>query len=184
MKTSAVALAVILSSLVFSQTSSATSTPPGCENGRSQAQTCTATFYGPVYVNGFGSAFIPCLNNGKGENVVFSDTESTILYYTVTSGKRNGFFMSVGGGMHGKGQTTGINYTARGSTQQSFADWVPFNLDGSFDGEGQFTYTDNYYVNSTSPVTNHIWHRTQRFEETKNGDVYTLYTHPDEVVCK
>jgi hypothetical protein len=183
MKISGVALAVILSSLVFSQTSSATANPPGCDSGRSHATSCLATYYGTVYVNGFGSAFIPCLNGGKGENVVFSDVEETIFSYTVTDGKRNGYFMSVGGGMHGKGQTTGINYTARGSTQDSFANWVPTNPDGTQDGEGQFIYTDNYYVNSTSPVTNHIWHRTQRFEETKNGNVYTLYTHPDEVVC-
>jgi hypothetical protein len=116
MKVAIAAIAILMSSIVLSQTSSATSDPPGCENGRSTALTRTATFYGQVFVNGFGSSFIPCLNHGKGENVVFSDTESTILFYKVTSGKRNGFFMSVGGGMHGKGQTTGINYTARGST--------------------------------------------------------------------
>jgi hypothetical protein len=110
------------------------------------------------------------------------DTEATILFYKVTAGKRNGFFMSVGGGMHGKGQTTGINYTARGSTQQSFADWVPFNPDGSFNGDGEFTYTDNYYINSTAPVTNHIWHRTVRFSETNGG--MNGSQEPDEVVCR
>ena len=84
MKTSAAALAVILSSLVFSQTSSATANPPGCDSGRSHATSCLATYYGTVYVNGFGSAFIPCLNGAKGENVVFSDVEETIFSYTVT----------------------------------------------------------------------------------------------------
>jgi hypothetical protein len=181
MKTPAVALAVILLSLVFSQTSSATANPPGCDSGRSKALTCLANFYGSVYVNGFGSAFIPCLNNGKGENVVFSDVEETTLFYTVTAGARNGWFMSVGGGMHGKGQTTGINYTARGSTQDSFANWVPYNPDGSMNGDGEFTYTDNYYINSTSPVTNHIWHRTTRFTISNNGNTLTL--QPVEVVC-
>jgi hypothetical protein len=137
-----------------------------------------------VYVNGFGSAFIPCLNHGKGENVVFIAVETTVFQYAVTDGKRNGYIMSVGGGMHGKGETTGINYTALGSTDDVLLNWVPFNADGSFDGEGQFTYTDNYYIHATSPVVNIIWHRVQRFEETKVGDVYTLYTHPDEVFCR
>lgn len=164
-----VALALILSSLALSQSSLAQTSKPVLQN-----------FYQPVYV----TAFIPCINGGKGENVTFSDTETELFWYSVTGGKRNGFFMSVGGGMHGKGETSGVNYTARGSTQQSFAHWVPFNPDGSLDGEGQFTYTDNYYVNSTTPVTNHIWHRTQRFEKTKAGGVYTLFTHPDEVVCR
>ena len=37
--------------------------------------------------------------------------------------------MSVSGGMHGKGQTTGINYTARGNTDDSLRNWVPYNAD-------------------------------------------------------
>jgi hypothetical protein len=182
MKSAFAALVVLLSSLVFTQISSASSNPPGCENGRSTAQTCTATFYGQVSVPGFGSSFIPCLNGGKGENVIFTDTESTLFYYKVTAGKRNGFLMSVGGGMHGKGQTTGINYTARDSTQNSFANWIPFNPDGSANGDGEFTYTDNYYINSTYPVTNHIWHRTVRFSVTNNGVNGTQ--EPDQVVCR
>jgi hypothetical protein len=176
MKASAVALAVILSTLA----AAANANPPGCDSGWSQAQSCTTTYYQTVYV----TAFIPCLNGGRGENVTFSDVETTLYWYTVTAGKRNGFIMSVGGGMHGKGQITGINYTARGSTDDSLLNWAPYNPDGSFDGEGQFVYTDDYYINSTSPVTNHIWHRTQRFEEFKNGNVYTANFHPDEVVCR
>jgi hypothetical protein len=43
------------------------------------------------------------------------------------------------------------------------------------------TYTDNYYINSPSPVTNHIWHRTTRFTISNNGNNLTL--QPDEVVC-
>lgn len=169
---------VLLSTL----TASASSNPPGCENGRSQATHCIANFYGPVSVNGFGPAFIPCLNGGKGENVVFTSTQTTILYYTVTNGKRTGFFMTVGGGLTGTGQTTGIQYSARGSSQQSFANWMPFNADGSIDGEGQFSYTDNYYI--SAPGVNHIWHRTQRFENIKTGDVYTSHDDPVEVVCR
>jgi hypothetical protein len=179
MKTSAVALAVILSSLVFSQTSSATANPPGCDSFRSKATSCIATYWSPVSV----TAFIPCLNHGTGENVTFNDTQTTIFYYTLTNGKRNGFLMHVGGAMTGTGQKTGIYYRARGSTQNSIANWVPANPDGSMNGDGDFSYTDNYYVNSTSPgpVTNHIWHRTQRFTITNNGNNLTLQS--DEGVC-
>jgi hypothetical protein len=180
-KTSAVALAVILSSLVFSQTSSATANPPGCDSFRSKATSCTTTYWSAVSV----TAFIPCLNHGKGENVTFNDTQTIIFYYTLTNGKRNGFLMHVGGtSLTGRGQTTGIHYTALGSTQDSIANWVPANPDGSMNGDGDFSYTDNYYVNSTSPgpVTNQIWHRTQRFTISNNGITETV--QPDEVVCK
>lgn len=165
MKTSLLALAVLLSSLVSAQTS----------------KPVIQTFYQPTYV----TAFIPCLNHGKGENVTFSDTLTTVFWYTVTAGKRNGFIMFAStGGMHGKGQTTGISYTAHGSTQNGFANWVPTNPDGTTDGEGQFTYTDNYHISSSSPPDNHVWHRTQRFSVTKTGNVYTSQDQPDEVMCQ
>jgi hypothetical protein len=178
MKTAiAVFAAVILSSLA----ASASTNPPGCDLGTSKATTCLARYWAPVSV----TAFLPCLNQGRGENVTFTDTESTIFYYTVTNGKRNGFFMHVGGGpMFGKGQTTGIQYGAHGSTQNSLADWIPFNPDGSANGDGEFTYTDNYAVYSigTSPVQNHVWHRTRRFIFTNNSN--NLQLQPDEVVCQ
>jgi hypothetical protein len=173
MKYAAIAL-VIMSSLA----ASATSNPPGCDLGTSKAKTCTANLYGLVSV----AAFIPCINNGKGENVAFSNPQTTIFHYTVTNGARNGFLMFVGGGLTGKGQTTGIQYNARGSEQLDFADWVPFNPDGSANGDGEFTYNDNYYIYSTSPVVNVIWHRTQHFTLTNNS--MNLSLQPDEVVCR
>jgi hypothetical protein len=178
MKSAFAVLAIVLSSLVFPQAASAGSNPPGCDNGRSQAQSCIATYYQPFSV----VAFIPCLNQGKGENVTFSGPETTMFVYTVTSGKRNGFITSVGGQLRGTGSVTGIKYTAQGSTNDALLDWVPANLDGSKNGDGEFTYTDNYYIHSDSPVTNQVWHRTQRFEEFNNG--LNAKFHPDEVGCK
>src|SRR6185369_2906688 len=49
MKLAVAAIAVLISSAVLPQ-ASATSTPPGCENGRSTALTCTATFFVPTSV--------------------------------------------------------------------------------------------------------------------------------------
>jgi len=76
MRTSMVALALILSSLALSQSSLAQTSKPVLQN-----------FYQPVYV----TAFIPCINGGKGENVTFSDTETELFWYSVTGGKRNGW---------------------------------------------------------------------------------------------
>jgi hypothetical protein len=48
---------------------------------------------------------------------------------------------------------TGIHYAAWGSDQYTFTDWVPFNPDGTTDGEGVFVITDNFHVDSIFPVT-------------------------------
>lgn len=144
----------------------------------------------PVITTSYGTrvvtAFFPCLNSGRGENVTFSATEGAILYYTLTNGKETGFFMFTGGGLAGKGETTGIQYQAKGSTQWSFANFIPYNPDGSYNGEGQFVYTDNYYVYSHTPGVNlnFIWHRTQKFEDVRTNGTNQLFTHPDEVVCR
>jgi hypothetical protein len=88
------------------------------------------------------NVFVPCVNNGRGENVNFAASLGTIFYYVVTNGQENGFFMWVGT-LNGTGATTGIKYSATGSTQMSFNNFVPKNPDGSADGDGIFSYTDN-----------------------------------------
>ena len=86
--------------------------------------------------------------------------------------------------MHGTGQTTGIHYTAQGSTQDGFTDWIPFNPDGSANGDGVFSYSDNYYITSGHGAREIkvIWHRTQRFTLSNNGN--NLTEQPTVTVCK
>lgn len=184
MKATVVALAAV-AVLTLTLTASASSNPPGCDLGTSEAQSCTASHAETVYVNGFGSAFIPCLNHGQGENVVFSGTKQTLFFYTVTEGKRNGFSLFTGGalGLTGRGQTTGLRYRAWGTEDYAFENWVPYNPDGTFDGEGSFSITDDWHIRSSRGEI-HIWHRRVRFQDFKDGDVYTSQGQPDEVACQ
>jgi hypothetical protein len=173
MKASAVALAVILASLVLAQTSAAQSSAP-----------IVKTFYG----NGQLAGFMPCLNHGKGEWVFLTTAkQSAILSETITAGAQNGSYMWTptdphGAGLTGLGASTGILYTARGASQLRFTNWTP-DAPGSVGvGDGQFVQDDDYYVSSSSPALNYIWHQTTRFEITDNGK--TGINHPVETVCR
>lgn len=166
MKTSLIALAVILSSFGFSQSSLAQTTTTVT------MQTATVVLQ------------IPCLNrnNGGNETVTLTGVVRNVFTYNLANGKRNGF-TAWAGDFTGKGSATGHNYKAEGTTEETFTNWVPFNPDGTSDGDGSFVVTNIYHLRDLFYQDNGIlFHKVERFTISDDGLHATFL--PAEVVCK
>lgn len=166
MKTSLIALAVILSSFAFSQSS--------------LAQTTTTVSMQTVGVQ----IHIPCVNAAKGGDTVnlVGNNIRVVMNYTKANGTETGI-LTYAGTFTGKGGSTGHTYQAEGSVEHAFTNFVPFNSDGSPNGDGNFVYTyvlhltDQFYKDNGVLV-----HLVSRFVLTNDGNNATV--QPDQVVCK
>jgi hypothetical protein len=137
------------------------------------AQTTTST----IQTISFQLKMPGCVNNGKGENVNFSSTNTRVLYtYKLNAdGTKTGTYMYVPGySFTGRGATTGMSYTAYGSNDQEFANQDSF-------GDGQFSITQNYRV-FPAGLTSVAFHYQQNFTVTNQGN--TLQLPPAVTVCK
>jgi hypothetical protein len=140
MKSAAVALAVILSSLVAS------------------AQTSMSIQQVSIVTS------VPCANRGQGEIVTFTGTLKVLSYAnSEASGIHNGVFLSVGD-LVGKGQTTGRKYLANGSNEESFKNFV-FHPNG---GDGDFLFTIDLHV--TGKHENFLYHDAREFIVSNDGN--------------
>jgi len=118
-----------------------------------------------------------CLNHGRGEVVNLSGKVRVISYDVNVNGIRHGFVLYAGQ-LTGKGQSTGINYTATGSHEASYK-----GVDVA--GNGDYVFDDNFRLGSaytTNTVGGVTLHDKREFVLTNSGNTLTVL--PEESVCR
>ena len=162
MKSLLLALAIVLSSLAFSQSSLAQTTTP-----------TTIVSLGTVEF----SPLVPCVNNGKGEIIDFNQAAHTAEQYTQTA-SLTGFFFSAAT-YAGVGETTHRKYSGVGTYEQIF-----INQQGSNDEAGvtgDFTWAYRLNISSSQ---DHVLFRDIReaIYADINGNAKVTIV-PEQILC-
>ena len=107
-------------------------------------------------------AFVPCANDGAGEEVLVTGTLHVLEHVTIDA--RGGLHVKIHfqpQGATGVGLTTGDTYHATGVTQEHF------NATGVFND----TFINNFRMIGPGPNNNLLVHQTIHITITPNGDV-------------
>ena len=122
------------------------------------------------------SFFIPCANNGIGEDVFFEGTLHETFHVTIN---KNKFLLKIidnPQGITGIGQVTGDKYHATGETQQV--------INQSFtNGHFSSTYVNNFKLIGPGTGNNLLVHENYHLTVNANGTVTTEH-YNFSAVCK
>jgi hypothetical protein len=120
--------------------------------------------------------FIPCANNGNGENVTLSGTLHETFHTTLNNNKFQLKVIDNPQGISGIGDVTGDKYQATGETEQQFG--------GSLNnGQYEGSYVNNFRIIGQGRGNNYLVHETFHVTVNANGTVTTLLDHLS-VECK
>ena len=105
--------------------------------------------------------FVPCANNGAGENIELTGTIHILIHTTVNGNNFNTKYHFQPQGISGKGQTTGITYHGSGVTQEE--------IKGSLKNEKYMdTYINNFKI--AGHGVNYKIHNNMHITVNANGE--------------
>jgi hypothetical protein len=112
--------------------------------------------------------FVPCADNGVGENLNLSGPLHTLISFTMNGNNVSGYFHFQPQGISGTGETTGAKYTATGVTQQSFKSSLQ-------NGQANFTFVNNFRMIGQGPGNNFLIHETLHITMAADGTVTVMH---------
>jgi hypothetical protein len=112
--------------------------------------------------------FVPCADNGVGENLNLSGPLHTLISFTMNGNNVSGYFHFQPQGISGTGETTGAKYTATGVTQQSFKSSLQ-------NGQANFTFVNNFRMIGQGPGNNFLVHETLHVTMAADGTVTVVH---------
>jgi hypothetical protein len=112
--------------------------------------------------------FVPCADNGVGENLNLSGPLHTLISFTINGNNVSGYFHFQPQGISGTGETTGAKYTATGVTQQSFKSSLQ-------NGQANFTFVNNFRMIGQGPGNNFLVHETLHVTMAADGAVTVVH---------
>ena len=112
--------------------------------------------------------FVPCADNGLGENLNLSGPLHTLISFTMNGNNVSGYFHFQPQGISGTGETTGAKYTATGVTQQSFKSSLQ-------NGQANFTFVNNFRMIGQGPGNNFLVHETLHITMAADGTVTVMH---------
>jgi hypothetical protein len=122
------------------------------------------------------TAFIPCANDGLGENVDVSGPLHILIRMTINGNNFSAKTHYQPQGLSGYGEITGKKYQATGGTQEQ--------IHGSFvNGQYTDTYVNNFRIIGQGSGNNYLVHENVHITFNANG-VVTAYTDNLSVECK
>ena len=120
--------------------------------------------------------FVPCADNGVGENLNLSGPLHTLISFTMNGNNVSGYFHFQPQGISGTGETTGAKYTATGVTQQSFKSSLQ-------NGQANFTFVNNFRMIGQGPGNNFLVHETLHITMAADGTVTVVHDN-FSIECK
>ncbi len=113
--------------------------------------------------------FVPCANNGAGEDVVFEGDIHVLITSTVDSGGAARFRVhSQPQGLAGVGQYTGDKYQASGVTQETEV----FGQSGA-----EATFVNNFHLIGQGPGNNFTVHQLTHVTVNASGEITASTDH-------
>ena len=115
--------------------------------------------------------FVPCANNGNGENVLLEGTLHETFHLGINGNRFQLKIIDNPQGLRGIGQVTGDKYQATGETQTMINDRTFVN--------GVFTesYINNFKIIGQGPGNNFLIHENFHVTVNANGTVTALLDH-------
>ena len=114
--------------------------------------------------------FVPCANNGNGENVLLEGTLHETYHLTMNGDKFHLKIIDNPQGITGTGEVTGEKYQATGETQEEFNENFT---------NGHFTdsYVNNFKIIGGGTGNNYLVHENYHMTVNANGTVTTTLDH-------
>ena len=120
--------------------------------------------------------FVPCANNGKGEDVILTGTVHETYHTTVNKNKFHMKIIDNPQGVSGIGAVTGIKYHGTGATQEEVDQTL---INGQYEG----TFVNNFRIIGKGAGNNYLVHETFHYTVNANG-VMTSFLDNVSIVCK
>jgi len=114
--------------------------------------------------------FVPCANNGNGENVLLEGMLHETYHLTINGDKFHLKIIDNPQGISGTGEVTGDKYQATGETEEE--------LNENFTN-GHFTdsYVNNFKIIGRGKGNNYLVHENYHVTVNANGTVTTILDH-------
>ena len=114
------------------------------------------------------TVFIPCANNGAGEDVILNGELHVLITLTVNGNNFSGKDHFQPQGLSGIGTVTGDKYQGTGVTQDQFG--------GSFqNGQSEQSFINNFRMIGQGPGNNFLVHENFHLTFNANGDVTAVH---------
>lgn len=114
------------------------------------------------------TVFIPCANNGAGEDVILNGELHVLITLTVNGNNFSGKDHFQPQGLSGFGTVTGDKYQGTGVTQDQFG--------GSFqNGQSEQSFINNFRMIGQGPGNNFLVHENFHLTFNANGDVTAVH---------
>jgi hypothetical protein len=110
------------------------------------------------------SVYIPCANDGLGEEVIFSGTLHVVSTFTINDNNISGFNHFQPQGLKGTGVITGTQYNATGVTQYGFNGSL---INGSYEE----MFVNNFRIIGPKTDNNLLVHSSGHITINANGDM-------------
>ena len=120
--------------------------------------------------------FVPCANNGKGEDVILTGTVHETYHTTVNKNKFHMKIIDNPQGVSGIGAVTGIKYHGTGATQEEVDQTL---INGQYEG----TFVNNFRIIGQGAGNNYLVHETFHYTVNANG-VMASFLDNVSIVCK
>ena len=110
------------------------------------------------------TVFVPCANNGAGENVTVSGTLHALTTFTINGNRVSGKEQFQPQGLVGYGATTGLKYQATGGTKNTF--------NSAFvNGQAVLNFVNNFKFSGQGPDNNFYVHEDAHITINADGTV-------------
>jgi hypothetical protein len=120
-----------------------------------------------IPLTGF-TVFIPCANNGAGEDVILNGDLHVLITFTINGNNFSGKDHFQPQGLSGFGTVTGDKYQGTGVTQDQFK--------GSFqNGQSEQSFINNFRMIGQGPGNNFLVHENFHLTFNANGDVTAVH---------
>jgi hypothetical protein len=110
------------------------------------------------------TVFVPCANNGAGENVALSGPLHTLIISNTNDNTVSGKAHTQPQGISGEGLTTGSKYQGTGVTQAHFTESLQ-------NGQANETFVNNFRIIGQGDGNNFLVHLLTHLTINANGDV-------------